>query len=200
MYYYLSTRSSGRSLYSPVKHVPPGRNTSLWITGLRSNVTCNALLKGVRKAGRVKHTHIYRPDAKNPTSCAAKLTFFSREAAERLYDQAMMGKFCVQGIRPAVLWNRSRTANEPVRARSRVLRIQGPPEIVNKGFLEDFWAMFLYWATDEVVDVGEIADGVAVVWYSFGSWSAQAAVARRALLACYGGSITVTCEADPCEQ
>ncbi|KAI1824391.1 hypothetical protein F4861DRAFT_539127 [Xylaria intraflava] len=180
--------------------VTQDQNASLWIMGLPSNITYNALLQSIRKAGRVKHTHIYRPDSRNPNACAVKLIFFSRDAAQRLCDQVSRGTFLVQGVAPIVTWNRFYTAEEPEDGRSRVLRIVGPSAIVNRKYLEEFWSYHLYWATDEVSDIGEIADGIAVVWYSFGGWLAQAGMARRLLLQYFGHWVTVTYETDPCEH
>jgi hypothetical protein len=167
---------------------------------LRPDVTYGELLRSIRKTGRVKHTHINEPDAKNPGTGAAKITFFTHEAARKLFHQAKEGTFVVQGITPTVTWNRHYTSDEPPNGRSRVLRIVGPPEIVNRAFLEAFWSCYLYWTIDWVTDVGEVADGTAIVWYYFGSWRAQSSVAMDRLMEHFGGSVSVTYERDLCAE
>ncbi|KAI0405948.1 hypothetical protein F4802DRAFT_596618 [Xylaria palmicola] len=176
----------------------PSANTSLWITGLNSNITYTELFQGIRKIGRVRQAFINEPDKRNRNTCAAKLTFFSREAALKLLDQAAGKNFVVQGMTPTVVWNRYYIPEEPADGRSRVLRIRGPIEIVNRPFLETFWSRQFFWGTDRVSDVGEVADGVAVVWYYFASWRAQAALARIMVLQHFGDRVTVTYERDPC--
>ncbi|KAI2639379.1 hypothetical protein GGS21DRAFT_427743 [Xylaria nigripes] len=125
-------------------YVPEEYNSSLWITGLKPDVTYHDLFNGIRNTGRVKHVHLYEPAANYPDTCAAKLTYFTHAAACNLLAQARKGSFFVQGIQPAVQWNRNRTAEEPAQGRSRVLRIEGPPEIVNQSYLEAFWTTRFY--------------------------------------------------------
>ncbi|KAI3327045.1 hypothetical protein HD806DRAFT_531637 [Xylariaceae sp. AK1471] len=180
--------------------LPEDENTSLWITGLSPDVTYNALLRGIRKCGRVKQVHINVPNKTNPNTCAAKIIFFARDAAQKLLNQAREGTFLVQSTTPYVVWNRHCTAEEPANGHSRVLRIIGPPEIVNRTYLETFWTKYFYWVTDRVTEVGEIADGIAIVWYYFGSWRTQACVARKRLIEHFGDSIVVNYGRDPCGE
>lgn len=176
------------------------KNTTLWITGLNSDVTYKILFQSIRGCGRVSQVHINTPNSSNPNTCAAKVTFFTREAAQRLFDQARDGTFLVQGIPPRVRWNRYRTVPEPVHGQSRVLRILGPPVIVNRMFLEWFWSGLFYWFTDLSTDVGEVRDGVSIVWYHFANWKTQAYVARKRLMECFGDMVTVEYQRDPCGE
>jgi RNA recognition motif-containing protein len=197
---YADVTSRNRPTETSGDIISEDRNTSLWITGLRPDVSYNALLRGIRKCGRVKQVHVNLPNQANPTKSAATVTFFTCNAAQKLLDQAQAGNFRVQDRTPNVVWNRHRIVEEPAAGRSRVLRILGPPEIVNRAYLETFWARHFYWATDRVTEVGEIADDIAVVWYYFGNWKTQALVARRRLLEHFGHSIVVNYVRDPCGE
>ncbi|KAI0458422.1 hypothetical protein F5B21DRAFT_430373 [Xylaria acuta] len=175
------------------------KNASLWISGLSLGVTYATLLRGIRKVGRVKQTHINGPNVRNPDTCAAKITFFTHEAAQKLLDQAEKGEFLVDGIAPRVVWNKHARAEEPVKGRSRVLRIRGPPEIVNRAYLEWFWAQNFYWDTDRVSDCGfTLDDGMYIIWYYFASWGGQASTARDLLLKSFGNLVEVTYGRDTC--
>ncbi|KAI1500945.1 hypothetical protein F5X99DRAFT_409570 [Biscogniauxia marginata] len=180
--------------------IPNGQNTSLWITGLPSDCTYHILLGAIRGAGNIKSSHINSAQDDLP-SCAAKIVFFTHEAAERVYKAAKAGKLPVQGVHPQVSWNRIRTSEDLHPAdRTRVLRIEGPENIVNKESLERFWKSFMWWHVDEVLDIGEVRDGICVVWYRFGSWRCQAELAKKILEKVFPNRISVTYQPDYCAQ
>ncbi|KAI1755753.1 hypothetical protein F4782DRAFT_366996 [Xylaria castorea] len=180
------------------KYKAKDTNASLWITGLSLDVTYHTLLRSVKKVGRVKQTYINGPNKKTPNTCAARITFFSRDAAQKLLDQAEKGDFLVEGIAPSVIGNRHARAEMPVNGRSRVLRIIGPREIVNREYLEAFWAQEFYWNTDRVSDCGNVRDELYIIWYYLASWEGQASLARDTLLKFFGDRVVVTYERDTC--
>ena len=64
-----------------------GKNTCLWLEGLPANITYAELTASIKNCGRIYSTYINPPIAHHQTS-AAKLAFFTRAGAERLYAQA----------------------------------------------------------------------------------------------------------------
>ncbi|KAI5921335.1 hypothetical protein F4810DRAFT_722327 [Camillea tinctor] len=158
--------------------IPEEENTSIWLTGLHPKTDYHALLGAIRHAGAIKASHINHPQDGFST-CAAKVVFFTRAGAERVYISAKLGDFTVMGVRPRVEWNRVRTSEEL----HRELRTRGT---------------FMWWDVDSVLDVGEVLDGDCVVWYRFGSWRCQASRAKEALEARYPNDVEVTYQPDPC--
>ncbi|CAJ2502062.1 Uu.00g049150.m01.CDS01 [Anthostomella pinea] len=102
--------------------IPEDKNTSLYVTGLPYDVTYNSFFKAIRKAGGIRHCHLNPPAALNPVISAAKVVFFTRQAADKVFQDAQAGNFKVQGTIPRVVWNRIPTSEEPADGRSRVLR------------------------------------------------------------------------------
>ena len=122
------------------------KNCSLFITGLAPDLTTADLLGAIRDVGRVYATHINGPEIRRGhKTCAAKVVFFERKAAERFYDRYKETGFAVPGSRPEhcgrVVWNRIRSDEVDVGGRkSRVLLISGPPELVNPDSLRNYLA------------------------------------------------------------
>ena len=122
------------------------KNCSLFITGLAPDLTTAGLLGAIRDVGRVYATHINGPEIRRGhKTCAAKVVFFERKAAERFYDRYKETGFAVPGSRPEhrgrVVWNRIRSDEVDVGGRkSRVLLISGPPGLVNPDSLRDYLA------------------------------------------------------------
>ncbi|KAI1809427.1 hypothetical protein GGS20DRAFT_590625 [Poronia punctata] len=174
-------------------------NTAFWITGLGPNTTHRSLLAGIRQAGPVRNVFIRNPPADaNPY---ARICFFEREAAERFYVSARAGNFVVDGVVPQVEWDLVHpTLSERAAGRSRILRIRGSPEIVNRRFLEAFWAPYMVWNIDWVTDVGEISPGTNCIWYRFGSWESEAEIARERLLEEFSPWVLVEYVTDPCAE
>lgn len=63
------------------------KNTCLWLEGLPADITYAELTSSIKNSGRIYSTYINAPIAHHQTS-AAKLAFFTRVGAERLYAQA----------------------------------------------------------------------------------------------------------------
>ncbi|KAK7750576.1 hypothetical protein SLS62_007423 [Diatrype stigma] len=174
-------------------------NTSLWITGLPAATTYHNLLASIRKIGAIKSTFINEPNKKYPTSCAAKVVFFEHEAAQKLYDNAQQGTFLVLGVQPVVKWNSFGVKNDPPNGRSRVLRIEGPIEVMYQAWFARVWrSTGMYWRIDDVLEIGPIRHGVGVVWYAFGSWASQAGKAKKILQDEFPGVFKVEYKDDPC--
>ncbi|KAK1771621.1 hypothetical protein QBC33DRAFT_592071 [Phialemonium atrogriseum] len=165
--------------------IPEHQNCSLFILNLPADITTRELLANIRNAGRVYATHINAPEPdKGHGTCAAKVIFFERPAAEHLFDQCRgAGGFAMAGRaeRGRVIWNRIRTAEQGgPRHQTRVLQIAGPAGVVNEPFLTAYFQSKLDFQVDEVLDVGGAAER-RVVEYRFGSFRCQAEAARMAL-------------------
>ncbi|KAK1755883.1 hypothetical protein QBC47DRAFT_413616 [Echria macrotheca] len=139
--------------------IPPEKNCSLFITGLAPDLTTHALLASIRGAGRIYATHINGPEPdRGHDTCAAKVVFFERAAAERFYERHRLTGFVVvpeAGTRPGyvgrVVWNRIRSAETDAGGRkSRVLLISGPPAFVNREALTLYFASKIQFQVDEV--------------------------------------------------
>ncbi|KAK3352267.1 hypothetical protein B0T25DRAFT_455010 [Lasiosphaeria hispida] len=167
--------------------IPPESNCSLFITGLAPTLTTHELLAGVRDVGRIYATHINAPEPdRGHNTCAAKVVFFERAAAERFYDHYAPTGFAVR-TQPThigrVVWNRIRSAELDVGGRkSRVLVISGPPGIVNERALRAYFATKIQYQVDEVVPhQASAGEDRALIEFRFGSYRCQAESARMAL-------------------
>ncbi|KAH9909578.1 hypothetical protein F4778DRAFT_788911 [Xylariomycetidae sp. FL2044] len=165
-------------------------NTSIFFQGLPQDTTYLALLRGIKRAGNIKHSHIMAPTPQHPTTCAATVVFFERAAAESAYASGQSGGILVQGIRPRVAWNRVKQREENSDERSRVLRIQGPVNMNSVETIENLWAQYFYWNTCWVLDIGEL-DGGYIIWCYFAGWLNQAADAKAIVEQVYGPLIRI---------
>lgn len=92
--------------------ISPSESTSLWLTGLPADTTTTGLMSMLgrfRPLGRIYATHISPPeDDKLPDgTSAAKVVFFRRKDAERLFVRARLaGGFKIR-------WNRTLVAEAP---------------------------------------------------------------------------------------
>ncbi|KAK1827357.1 hypothetical protein QBC39DRAFT_267139 [Podospora conica] len=177
--------------------IPPDRNCSLFITGLAPNLTTTQLLATIRDVGRVYATHINFPEPdRGHFTCAAKVVFFERSAAERFYERYGMTGFRVTGDGSMhvgrVVWNRIRSAEQDVGGRkTRVLLISGPPSIVSEKALKAYFNTKIQYQVDDVRTLRTYAadggggDGGgeerALVEFRFGSYRCQSEAARMAL-------------------
>ncbi|KAK0715293.1 hypothetical protein B0H67DRAFT_665333 [Lasiosphaeris hirsuta] len=165
--------------------IPPDANCSLFITGLAPTLTTRELLAGIRDAGRIYATHINAPEPdRGHNTCAAKVVFFERGAAERFYHRFAATGFAVRG-HPMhvgrVVWNRIRSAELDVGGRkSRVLLISGPPGIVNERALRAYFSSKIQYQVDEV-RAWATSEDRALIEFRFGSYRCQAESARMAL-------------------
>lgn len=177
--------------------IPPDQNCSLFITGLAPTLTTTQLLATIRDVGRVYATHINFPEPdRGHFTCAAKVVFFERSAAERFYERYAGTGFRVAGTADLhvgrVVWNRIRSAEQDVGGRkSRVLLISGPPGIVSEKALKVYFNTKIQYQVDEVRTLRRYAaNGLggaqggeerALVEFRFGSYRCQSEAARMAL-------------------
>ncbi|KAH9909577.1 hypothetical protein F4778DRAFT_775494 [Xylariomycetidae sp. FL2044] len=181
-----------------VLNCPEHSNTSLFLRGLPPQTNHYDILHAIRKCGTVKQVHIMPPSHDRPDTCAATLVFFQRTAAEKVLQKSQNNELSIRGVTPTVVWNLHKKAEEDIEGRSRVLRIEGPEELVRVTSLEQLWSQYFYWDIDRVIDVGEIGDGKGVVWYFFASWYCQASNAMGILKDLYGHIVKVEYMKDPC--
>lgn len=184
--------------------IPSEENCALFIIGLPPTVTVTELLATIRDTGRVYATHINSPEPhRGHETCAAKLIFFERGAAERFYDRHLLGGLQIPGhpgYTSKVVWNRIKTAapNHP-KHYSRVLMIAGPAPVANPVFLTSYFEGKLEFDVDEVFERGGMGDR-QLVEYRFGSFRCQAEAAKMAITREFADSgVQVWFGPDPCD-
>ena len=184
--------------------IPSTENCSLFVTGLPPTITVRQLLAAVRDTGRVYATHLNEPEPdKGHPTCAAKLVFFERRAAERFYDRHLLAGLRVEeypGYVGKVVWNRVKTAAPDLpRHYTRVLMISGPAALVNPEFLTSYFTSKLEFEVDEIFDRAAMGDR-RLVEYRFGSFRCQAEAAKMAVSREMGDlGVQVWFGADPCD-
>ncbi|KAH9894632.1 hypothetical protein F4778DRAFT_283404 [Xylariomycetidae sp. FL2044] len=114
-------------------------------------------------------------------SAAAKLVFFDRGGAERLYDQGRGGSFIVGGHVPHVRPNRVKSKPRDPGPQCRVLHIQGPSEIVNTVSLLAFFHGKFEYQMEGIEDLVKMA-GIARQEWRFGSYRRQAETTRQLII------------------
>ncbi|KAJ9161882.1 hypothetical protein NKR19_g1794 [Coniochaeta hoffmannii] len=164
--------------------IPDHQNCSLFILNLPPNSTVTEILGTVRDTGRVFATHINPPEpGKDHNTCAAKLTFFGRRAAETFYNRhAGSGlRICGRdGYVGRIRWNRVKAAESTAPAdHTRVLMISGPRRLVNPVWLTEYFNSKVLFSVDAIVDMGWGDQGL--VEYRFGSYRCQAEAAKMAI-------------------
>ena len=184
-------------------NIPADKNCSLFLLGLNPEVSTHELLSSIRNVGRVYATHVNKPEPhKCHMTCAAKVTFFERAAAERFYGMYHESGFTVHGHPEiaSVLWNRIRSAESPEKPhRTRVLQIAGPPDLVNPQALTAYFDSKLEYQVDEILVHGTSAER-NVVEFRFGSYRCQAEAAKMALGREYpDGDVRTWHGPDPCD-
>ncbi|ROV96215.1 hypothetical protein VSDG_04995 [Cytospora chrysosperma] len=105
------------------------QNTSLFLTNLLPNTSYRALLLAIStiRPGRIKEAQIRDGNT-------AKITFFTRQAAEKLYEA-----FQNKDSRPhdpllqvvSATWSKKHIPPEGTKNRTRILRVEGHPGFVN---------------------------------------------------------------------
>ncbi|KAK0619998.1 hypothetical protein B0T14DRAFT_429979 [Immersiella caudata] len=160
------------------------QNCSLFITGLAPTTTTAQLLGAIRNVGRVYATHINGPEPeRGHLTCAAKVVFFERVAAERFCNRFQGGFFLPQHPNHIgrVVWNRIRSAEvDPNGRKSRVLLISGPQALVNETALRAYLSSKIQYQVEAIVTKHH-ATQRALIEFRFGSYRCQAEAARMAL-------------------
>lgn len=183
--------------------IAPEENCSVFVVGLPARLDTHELLSHVRGVGRVYATHINTPEPdRGHYTCAAKIIFFERAAAERFYLKCQLRGFIVRGHPARVLWNRIRTAEQQDynwRVKSRVLIVSGPREFVNENALTAYFRTKFEFQVDAVITHTKGTD-TALVEYRFGSYRCQAEAAKMALSREHGLLVKTWFGRDPCDN
>ncbi|KAI1115896.1 hypothetical protein F5Y14DRAFT_460076 [Nemania sp. NC0429] len=182
--------------------VESSQNVRFWVTGLPPSITTQELLGAIRGVGSIFATNIVKPQLPEAAgdnrqrvwTSAASVTFFTPEAGNIFIKKSLkFGKY-----EALIRRNRIATAPMPENNRSRVLIIEGDPELVNIENLERLVALW---------DIQYITDSIAYtscgstnrVFWAFGSFRAQAhAVFLRLRDLSAGGKVYVRYGTDPC--
>ncbi|KAJ0276462.1 hypothetical protein CBS470a_010791 [Colletotrichum nupharicola] len=163
--------------------IPDSENCALWITFLPPDVTHREILAEIRNMGRIWSVVISGPEpAKNHHTAAAKVVFFELGAAQKFYAMSCnpARRFKVRGHVTKVELNRIKTAQDNRRNKSRVLRIKGRPDVVNKDALTAYFKQKITFEVDEVITI-VMNEDMGDVEYRFGSFGNQAELAYLAL-------------------
>ncbi|KAF5495062.1 hypothetical protein CGCS363_v010183 [Colletotrichum siamense] len=163
--------------------IPDSENCALWITFLPPDVTHREILAEIRNMGRIWSVVISGPEpAKNHHTAAAKVVFFELGAAQKFYAMSCnpARRFKVRGYVTKVELNRIKTAQDNRRNNSRVLRIKGRPDVVNKDALTAYFKQKITFEVDEVITI-VMNEDMGDVEYRFGSFGNQAELAYLAL-------------------
>lgn len=163
------------------EYLPDNQNCALWLTNLPPKVTTNELLQSIRNIGRIWCTFINQPDNVMHLTAAAKVVFFSPEAAQSLLYLSCTEGLTVRGYRVKVSHNRIKyPAHLCVGKTSRVLIITGQSFFVNEESLAQYFGERFVFQIDQVNELIRV-NGRAVVEYRFGSYRCQAQMGKMSL-------------------
>lgn len=185
-------------------NIPTEKNCSVWITGLPPTVTTHQLLGAIRDVGRVWAAVLSPPTMTNVTA-AAKVTFFTAEAAQTLLARCNgpgpgglpVGDRIarVQPDRNAVA-----AATEPI-DHTRVISIAGPTDVVNESYLGAYFSSTFVYEVDEVIWL-VAGRAINIIEWRFGSYRCQAQWAYERLRqdqVFLERGVRVNFERDPCD-
>jgi hypothetical protein len=202
-----ATRSSSPATYrgdptverNRSANIPDEENCAVWVWGLPGHVTYTALLHSIRGIGKIYAVVINPPNGSIRTS-AAKIVFFRRSQAERLFDRIERGLFVVMGKAVhRVAWNKIKTGGYPHLSHSRAIRIIGPANLMDFDFFEDFFLHKFEYDLDRRGVVHCDRPGLVSHEWHFGSLRCQAASAKTAIEREFEGIFEVEWAIDPCE-
>lgn len=163
------------------EYLAPEENCALWLTNLPPGVSIYQLLKSIRNVGRVWCSYINYPDFLNHQTAAAKVVFFTPEAAQQLLSVSWTRGLYVEGYRVKVSHNRIKYGKNAIAGKmSRVLIITGHAEFVNEATLSKFFKDRFIYQLDEVTQLIR-AGGRAVVEFKFGSYRCQSQMGKMSL-------------------
>lgn len=180
------------------------RSISLYIRGMGASVTFSDILAAIRNTGKV-YSLFVNPPSETHHGSAAKICFFTRAAAEKLYNATRDGFLAKgDGCLAEVVWNRVLVPEHTRmdwRNACRVVLVRGPKRIVNHAnILAIIDANIRMYDLDRVTErVFAPIRGFSQVEMQFGSFRAQGhsafIVHNRALA---GKAVQVLYGADPC--
>lgn len=180
-------------------NIPEGENCALWIWCLPAHVTYKELLSSIRGVGKIYAAVINPPTGAIITS-AAKVVFFQRFQAERLFDAIEAGRFVVMGkVIKRVAWNKIKSGAYPHLGHSRAIRITGPQDLMDFDFFENFFLRKFAYDLDRRGVVFCNRPGLISHEWHFASLRCQAASAKTAIERELKGIFEVEWAVDPCE-
>lgn len=181
--------------------VDPDQNTSLWVTGLPPNVSHRTLLVSIHDIGQIYSCVINKPGVgphgQTLNFAAAKLEFFTRQQAERMYEFGRSGRWKVLGgVIRNVRWN-DHACEGWTQEGSRCIKITGPAELMH----QDYWKWYLGQKIQydiETIIEGEPRNGVMTTEWRFGSFRCQACFVYEMILRELADVFEVEFVPDPC--
>ncbi|KAH0494593.1 hypothetical protein TgHK011_001210 [Trichoderma gracile] len=164
------------------EHLAPEENCALWLTNLPPAVTVHELLAAIRNVGRVWCTYINYPDFAVHQTAAAKVVFFTSEAAQQLLAISWTRGLFVSDYRVKVSHNRIKYGSHAVQGTkvSRCLIITGNADFVNPEELFKYFKGLFIFQLDEIIPLIR-AGNRAVVEFRFGSYRCQAQMGKMSL-------------------
>ncbi|KAL7949738.1 hypothetical protein V8C42DRAFT_220158 [Trichoderma barbatum] len=163
------------------EHLTTEQNCALWLTNLPPGVTTHELLTAIRNVGRVWCSYVNYPDYVTHQTAAAKVVFFTPEAAQQLLSVSWTRGLFIQGYRVKVSHNRIKYGSHAITGKmSRSLIITGHADFVNEASLTKFFKDRFIFQIDEVVELIK-AGGRAVVEFKFGSYRCQSQMGKMSL-------------------
>ncbi|PNP54643.1 hypothetical protein THARTR1_05200 [Trichoderma harzianum] len=163
------------------EHLAPEQNCALWLTNLPPGVSTHELLTAIRNVGRVWCSYVNYPDYVTHQTAAAKVVFFTPEAAQSLLSVSWTRGLYIQGYRVKVSHNRIKYGSHAITGKmSRCLIITGHADFVNEASLSKFFKDRFIYQVDEVVELIK-AGGRAVVEFKFGSYRCQSQMGKMSL-------------------
>ncbi|KAL6880769.1 hypothetical protein J3F83DRAFT_2680 [Trichoderma novae-zelandiae] len=164
------------------EHLVPEENCALWLTNLPPTVTVHELLTAIRNVGRVWCTYINYPDFAVHQTAAAKVVFFTPEAAQQLLAVSWTRGLFVSDYRVKVSHNRIKYSSHAAQGTklSRCLIITGNASFVNPEELFKYFKGLFIFQLDEIIPLIR-AGNRAVVEFRFGSYRCQAQMGKMAL-------------------
>lgn len=163
------------------EHIPPELNCALWLTNLPPDVSVHELLRVIRHVGRIWCSYINKPDNITHQTAAAKVVFFTPDAAQRLLSLSWTRGLVIRGYRIKAGHNRIKyQPRELAVDLSRVLIITGNARFVNEESLTRYFEARFVFQVDEVLELIENKNR-AVVEYRFGSYRCQAQMGKMSL-------------------
>lgn len=182
-----SSRYCGKHVDSNASadHLLPDQNCALWLTNLPPTVTYTQLLGSIRHFGRIWCTYINEPNNREHVTAAAKVVFFSAQAAAAFLHAAwpsdLRGSMMIQGFPIKVAYNRIKYPEKPCgQGESRVLIVTGHPMFVNEEALSAFFRQRFIYQVDRFQTLIQTTSR-AVVEFSFGSYRCQSQMGLMAL-------------------
>lgn len=188
-------------------NVPIEKSTSLFLTNLHPEVTYDMLFGSIVRAGptgKVYICHIIQPEGDHSTA-AARIVYFTREAAEKLMRLCNEGEVSVGGFLADAEWNRIKAVEQLNKSTqgSRVLLITGNSLFVNERSLRGFFGdMGITFQVEDVLNVsytGYPPNQTKTMEWRFARLQGQAINIMAALRRDHP-EVKVSYGADPCDD